>query len=146
MGNDYPDESRLMLAYEKKFGKVYIMQEEQIMICVLTKDYVPIQKFKKIFNAMSELVKAYNIKKFIFDKRHLRAFHQPSMEWYFVDWKMQMYELGLDTHRKILPPQEGWFADAVKAGRAKIVNDYPDIPFEKVDIGYCDTVIEAGEK
>ncbi len=145
MEKDYPDASRLKLAYEKDFGKVYIMEKERIMICVLTKDYVTIKKFQQIFNAMAEFVKTYSIEKFIFDKRYLRAFHQPSMEWYFVDWKMEMYQYGLKTHRKILPVGEGWFKEAVMAGRDRIFKRYSHLDFGKLDIQYRDSVIEAVE-
>ena len=145
MENDYPDESRLSLVYEKPYGKVYIMKPEKVMICVLLDDYVPIRKFKEIFNAMTDFVKEYGIKKFIFDKRHLRAFHQPSMEWYFVDWKMEMYELGLDKHRKILPKGQDWFRDAVDAGRDRIMRKHPNLELDKLDIQYRNGVDEAIE-
>lgn len=143
MENDYPNDKQIELVYEKPYGKVYIIEDVKVMICLLTDDYVPIRKFKEIFNAMSGFVEQYGIQKFIFDKRNLRAFHQPSMEWYFVDWKMEMYEHGLDTHRKILPAGEGWFKDAVDAGRARILKNYPNIELDKLDIQYREDMTSA---
>lgn len=146
MEHNYPEKLSLKLVFEKKYGKVYISEEKKSMICVLTKDYVPIEKFKKIFNVMTTFVKEYGIERFVFDKRYLRAFHQPSMEWYFVEWKQELYEMGLSVHRKILPKGETWFKDAVDAGRARIIQKYPHIDLERLDIAYCETVEEALEK
>lgn len=143
MEKDYPDKSSMKLVFEKKYGKVYIVEEYKAMICVLTKDYVPIKKFKKIFNAMTDYVDKYGIERFIFDKRYLRAFHQPSMEWYFVEWKQELYEMGLSVHRKILPKGEVWFKDAVDAGRARIQQKHPDLDLSKFDIAYRESVMEA---
>jgi hypothetical protein len=142
---DYPQPESMELVFDKKYGKIYLVPEYGAMICVLTQDYVPIEKFQKVFNAMAELVPVHGIKKFIFDKRHLRAFHQPSMEWYFVDWKQRMYEHGLSVHRKILPKGETWFKDAVDAGRARILQAHPGLDLGKYDIAYRDSVQEALE-
>jgi hypothetical protein len=128
----------------KDYGKVYILEGQHIMICELTKEYVTIDNFKEIFLETIPFIKVHKIKKFIFDKQHLKVFHQPSMEWYFVHWKKEIFELGLSVHRKILPEQPS-FKLAVEAGRSKIMAEYQDTIIPKLDIQYKDSIKEAIE-
>lgn len=131
------------LAIEKDYGKVFLLPDEKILILELTKEYVPIEEFREIFTETIPLVKEHKIEKFIFDKQNLRVFHQPSMEWYFVEWKKELYELGLIKHRKILPKDQPAFKMAVEAGRAKILAEYPNLIIDKLDIQYKDSIEEA---
>lgn len=105
-------------------------------------EYIPIGDFKKIFEAIGEVVKERGITKLVFDKRNLTVFHQPSMEWYFTEWKEQMFALGLKTHRKILPTNEV-FRQSVKIGRDKINKAFPSGKFHQMDIGYAETLEDA---
>ncbi|MEM6297839.1 MAG: hypothetical protein AAF740_04020 [Bacteroidota bacterium] len=134
------------LIIDLPYGKAWVIPQKKTLLCELTDSYVPIERFRDIFMKMGEAVKGQEIERFIFDKRHLRVFHQPSMEWYFIEWKKSMYDQGMVTHRKILPKGEDWFEDAVKAGRALIREKHPDNIIDKLDIQYCDSVTEALEK
>ena len=78
------------LAFEQRYARVWSNPIRKIVICELLTDYVPIEDFKEIFTDIGELVKEGDFTKFIFDKRALRAFHQPTMEWYFIHWKKEM--------------------------------------------------------
>ncbi len=131
--------------YDKKYGKIFLLKEQPIIICELTADYVPIENFRKIFGKIGEYIAQYKVKKFIFDKRNLQTFHQPSMEWYFLEWKKEMMELGMTVHRKILPDKDAWFKEAVMAGRAKIMNDHPNHVVHQLDIQYRNSIAEAIE-
>lgn len=131
--------------FSSRFSKIYFCKELKTIVCELTSDYVPIEHFKDTFYKVSELVEAGNNHKFIFDKRSLRAFHQPSMEWYFVVWKMDMYEKGLKIHRKILPA-EPWFQKSVAIAKEQIAREHVDIILDKLDIQYCESIEEALEK
>jgi hypothetical protein len=113
------------------------------MICELLVPYITIEKFQELFAALSDIVVKFGIVKFIFDKRSLRTFHQPSMEWYFVFWKEEMYKKGLTIHRKILPVDKDWFAEAVLAGREYIKEKYPDCIAFKLDMAYVNSVEEG---
>ncbi len=128
--------------FETRFARVYSLSEEKIVICELKSEYVPIAHFKDMFYQISDLIKSGLNRKFIFDKRSLRAFHQPSMEWYYIDWKRDMLALGLKTHRKILPP-EPWFQKSVAIAKDQIHQHYPDNVIDQLDIRYCDSVEEA---
>jgi hypothetical protein len=108
----------------------------------LLADYIPMDDFKVIFNQIGDIVKAGYYEKFIFDKRSLRAFHQPTMEWYFIHWKKDMLEYGVTKHRKILP-LEKWFEKMVQIAKLQIFQNYPDNIIDKLDIQYCDSIEEA---
>uniref|UniRef100_UPI004047F244 hypothetical protein n=1 Tax=Algoriphagus sp. TaxID=1872435 RepID=UPI004047F244 len=130
------------LAYEQRYAKVWSNAERKILICELLSDYVPIEDFQEAFGEIGNLVKKGDYTKFIFDKRALRAFHQPTMEWYFIHWKKEMLGYGLKTHRKILP-EEKWFEKMVQIAKAQILTQYPDNIIDQLDIAYCDTIEEA---
>lgn len=131
------------LLVDKRYGQAWYLPEKKAIICELTDSYVPIERFKEIFTEMQEKTAKLEVQRFVFDKRHLRVFHQPSMEWYFVEWKKEMYQKGLTEHRKLLPEGEDWFKQAVKAGRALIEEKYPDLILSKLDIQYCSSIKEA---
>ncbi|GAB2616458.1 hypothetical protein [Belliella aquatica] len=130
------------LIFEERDARVFASQEKGIVICELLSDYVPIDNFKSIFLRISEIVKQGGFTKFIFDKRALRAFHQPSMEWYFLHWKNEMLEYGLQKHRKILPAEK-WFEKMVMIAKEQIMRNNPDNIIELLDISYCDSIEEA---
>lgn len=128
--------------FEERDAKVYASPEKGIVICELLSDYVPIDNFKSIFLRISDIIKRGGYTKFIFDKRALRAFHQPSMEWYFLHWKNEMLEYGVSQHRKILPAEK-WFEKMVMIAKEQILKNNPDNIIEKLDIRYCDSIEEA---
>jgi hypothetical protein len=82
------------------------------------------------------------VKKMILDKSPLRIFHQPSMEWYHVIWKENMYKKGLSVYRKILP-DDNLFEESVKIGRERIIKENPGFNINKYDIQYCKNLQEA---
>ncbi|MEX2511747.1 MAG: hypothetical protein WD398_02480 [Cyclobacteriaceae bacterium] len=130
------------LSFEGRYVKVFVNEKEGMIICELLVDYVPIEDFKADFNKISEIAIKGDYKKFIFDKRSLRAFHQPSMEWYFLHWKEKMYHEGIFIHRKILP-EEKWFEKMVMIAKNQIMENHPENIIEKLDIKYCDSLEEA---
>jgi hypothetical protein len=130
------------LSIDERYAKVYVNKDKGIVICELLTDYVPIEDFKNTFYQISDLVKKGSFNKFIFDKRSLRAFHQPSMEWYFLHWKNEMLEYGIVKHRKILP-SEKWFEKMVMIAKEQIMKNNPENIIHRLDIKYCDSVEEA---
>ena len=130
------------VAFEQRYARVWFNRSRKTIICELLTDYVPIEDFKEAFLEIGELVKTGGFEKFIFDKRALRAFHQPTMEWYFIHWKKDMLGYGVKTHRKILP-EEKWFEKMVQIAKAQILTQYPDNIIDQLDIAYCDTLEAA---
>jgi hypothetical protein len=112
------------------------------LLVVANSTYIPIDQFKFIFDEIGRIVKNNRITKLIFDKRQLTVFHQPSMEWYFVEWKEKMFGFGLTKHIKILPDDE-FFRQSVKIGRDKINKTFPNGKFHKMDILYAESIEEA---
>lgn len=104
--------------------------------------YIPMKEFKELFINVESLIEEWSLTKLIFDKRKLTVFHQPSMEWYFIEWKEKVYDLGLQTHRKILP-KDPVFRECVKLGRIKIYNQNKDKKFNLMDIAYSNSIEEA---
>lgn len=126
-----------------KHATVAVVQNfPHIAVVTATSGYIPIDQFKDIFNSVGELVKNEKITKLVFDKTTLTVFHQPSMEWYFVQWKEEMLGYGLKSHRKILPTDE-IFRQSVRIGREKINKQFPDGKFHHMDIQYAETLDEA---
>lgn len=105
-------------------------------------EYIPISNFKQLFTYAGEVIKESGLTRLIFDKRSMRVFDQPSMEWYFIDWKADMADHGLTIHRKILPDHFA-FRESVKLGRKKIARENPDGKFNELDIRYSNSVEEA---
>jgi hypothetical protein len=130
------------LAFEVRYARVLVSPAKRMIICELLADYIPMDDFKVIFNQIGDIVKAGYYEKFIFDKRSLRAFHQPTMEWYFIHWKKDMLEFGVTKHRKILPPEK-WFEKMVQIAKIQIFHNYPDNIIDQLDIQYCDSIEEA---
>lgn len=122
--------------------KLYYESNLRIGIAVATAPYISMDEFMEAFKASTEMIREFNITKFIFDKRALRAFHQPSMEWYFVEWKPKIKEMGMKTHYKILP-QEDWFRKCVEAGRRDIEEAYGENFLDGITVTYVDSIKQA---
>ncbi len=101
-------------------ASLHYCSELSLAICTAQAEYIPIEAFKEVFLQISGIIKEYPVKHLLFDKRALRTFNQPSMEWYFTTWKPTVHLLGLSNHFKILPELE-WFKAAVSAGKHEIL-------------------------
>jgi hypothetical protein len=130
--------------FETEYAAVHANEETKKLVCVLKAEYVPIESFKELFGKLLELVKQSNYHTFIFDKRSLRTFHQPSMEWYYLDWKQEAMEYGLTKHRKILPDL-AWFVKAVQIAKRGLDDKLSETARQKLQIVYCDSLNEAIE-
>lgn len=133
-----------LLEYLKlKHATIFTVKDvDGVAIVQATSTYIPIDQFKEVFNSFEPCIRNKQIKKLIFDKRSLSVFHQPSMEWYFTDWKERMFQLGLTTHIKILP-DDMVFRQSVKIGREKISLAHPNGKFHQMDIRYADNLDDA---
>ena len=137
------DELTLELHEEFNHADLYCIKNHPHIGLIKSKStYIPIDEFKQIFGAVEGLVRKHSIRRIIFDKTALRVFHQPSMEWYFTDWKASMADLGVVEHVKILPDDEV-FRQSVKLGREAINKNYPDAKFHSLWIVYADSIEEA---
>lgn len=127
------------------YSSLYFNASLKMAICVADQDYIPIKNFKQIFVQTTLLSEQFEIKHFVFDKRKLRTFHQPSMEWYFSVWKPAMRDKGLVSHFKLLPEME-WFVKAVEAGKHEIYQKFGKDIVNGISIDYVNTLEEAIQK
>lgn len=134
--------NQFVLVLDEQYARVYASDNLKSVVCELLVDYVPIEDFKNVFLQIGEIIANGDFDKFIFDKRALRAFHQPSMEWYYLNWKNKMIEHGVVKHRKILP-KEKWFEKMVMIAKEQIIKNNPDNVVHQLDIKYCDSLEEA---
>jgi len=128
--------------FVNEYAKGFINEEQKTIACVLTADYVPIGKFKQIFEMLSDEITEGDYIKFVFDKSNLRTFHQPSMKWYFTEWKTEVINYGLTRHYKVLPKLE-YFRKSVEAARKPLLAKYPKDLLAKLRIEYFETIEEA---
>ncbi len=131
------------LQWENNFGRIYASQN-RILICEIKSSYVPFEEFQILINTCEQVIASIGgCVKFIFEKRALRSFHQPSMEWYYTVWKPKMYQqYGLGIHRKLFP-QEKWFLKCIEAGRHEIRTKFPTSIANSLDVRVCMTLEEA---
>lgn len=133
----------LILEKQFKHAIVYMVKNEaDTAVVEAISNYIPFESFKEVFIFIGELAERKKLKKLIFDKTKLTVFHQPSMEWYFVEWKEKMFDIGLINHTKILPKDE-IFRYSVKIGRDKINKNHPEKKYNKMNIRYAETLEEA---
>jgi hypothetical protein len=136
-------EERFTERYADETGRLYTGNDSNLIICELLKAYTPIDDFMNILKQKSRLIEMYGCNKFIFDKRAIRGFHQPSMEWYYLTWKVEMYrKFGLERHRKLFS-NEPWFLKCIEAGRAEIRRKDPGSIVHTLDIKVCQSLEEA---
>jgi len=135
----------IVLTPNKEFAHATVStvaQHPGVLVLAATKNYIPIEEFKEIFAYIGGLVKKQSFTKLVFDKRALTVFHQPSMEWYFIEWKEEMFGYGLTTHRKLLP-EDTIFRESVKIGRSTINRKFPEGKYHQMDIQYFESLDEA---
>lgn len=125
-----------------KHATIQFNKELATAVITATNTYIPMDEFKAIFNETEKLVLKEKLTKLVFDKRALKIFHQPSMEWYFIEWKDKMYNFGLTKHRKLLP-NDKIFRESVKIGREKIMREHPNLNIQRLDIQYFENFEDA---
>lgn len=135
-------EVKTTLLKELKHARILRVDGQPALIIEATAGYIPFDAFQQIFDETSKLVIAHKIEKLVFDKRQMTTFHQPSMEWYYTQWKEEMLAQGLRKHRKILPDDK-LFRHSVQVGREKIFSQYPDAKFTQLDMQYAESIEEA---
>jgi hypothetical protein len=138
-------QDRLELYREFDHTDIFLVENKPILIIQASDTYIPIEEFKEVFATATQITEQQNIEKIIFDKRKLRVFHQPSMEWYYVHWKDALFDKGIKTHRKLLPDDQV-FHKNVELGKARIMEQYPRIRVAQMDIQYFDQLQDAIDK
>lgn len=142
MEEQFLEQDQSKKLYSSDFLSFYILNESDIAVCQAETEYIPIEHFRNDFNAIGDLIKKNDVRALVFDKRNLSTFHQPSMEWYYTEWKEDLLEHGMHTHYKILP-EAPWFAKSVEAGKHDIKKNHPNFKFDQFDVNYVVSIQEA---
>ncbi|MGF1532453.1 MAG: hypothetical protein ACFCUI_02020 [Bernardetiaceae bacterium] len=136
-------QERFTLKHEDEVSRIYTGNDSNVIICQMLQSYTEIDNFKAMLYKKAELIEQYGCDLFVFDKRSIRGFHQPSMEWYYLEWKPEMYRrFGLRVHRKLFTT-ETWFLKCIEAGRAEIKRRDPGSIVHTMDITIVDTIAQA---
>ena len=124
---------------EFKHARLWYNEPYCALIVQASSQYLPMAEFVELFHKAEDYVRQYAVKKLIFDKTHMKVFHQPSIIWYHVYWKVEMAGLGLKKHRIILP-DDRLFKEAIHLVKKKIIAEYPQFHLEDYDIKYVETL------
>lgn len=139
-----PNITKKQKIWSNSYLELYHFPKQYCGLFIAINDYIPIESFKTAFNKAAEIAQKNNWKYFIFDKSNLTVFHQPSMEWYYTEWKKQLLKIGLSKHYKILP-KEDWFKISVEAGKEEIKTKYPNFDFNSFEVIYVENIMDAIE-
>ncbi len=142
MENNFLEQEQMDKLYESEFVAFYKLKESSLGVCMANTEYIPIEHFRKDFHAIGKLIKENEIHALVFDKQKLNTFHQPSMEWYYTQWKEELVGHGLKTHYKILPSAP-WFEKSVEAGKRDIKKNNPDFDFDQFEVKYVASLADA---
>lgn len=140
-----PVPGKFILFQKNPLAEIHYHKDLQLAIVITIANFVPFQDFKALFVQVGEVVEKHSLRKILFDKRSLTIFHQPSMEWYYLEWKVQMlHHQGIREHGKILP-KDDLFRKSVEKAREKIFIDNPTHPVHELKFAYFEDFQEALE-
>lgn len=130
--------------YSSKHAEVIYYPEKKAAVITTKTEYLPMEVFQEMFSEISAQLKGKTIERLIFDKRSLKVFHQPSMEWYYNEWKPAMLkDYGLRKHYKLLPDDK-LFRKSVDIGREKILMQAKEgSALKQLEIRYFDQLEDA---
>lgn len=136
-------DERFTERYGDEYGKVYTCNDSNILLCELLQPYIPIDHFMNLLKQQMTLMEMYGCDKFIIDGRAIRGFHQPSMEWFYLTWKVEAYKrFGLEKHRQLFTDEE-WFLKCIDAAQDQIKRKDPGSIVHTLDLKRCESLEEA---
>lgn len=134
---------RFTKRYSDEYGRIYTSNESNTLLCELLQPYTPMDDFMKLLKQQMTVIDMYGCDKLILDQRATRGFHQPTMEWHYLTWKVEAYKkYGLTKHRLIFT-DELWFRKCIEAAREEIRVKDPGSIVHTLDIKICDTLKDA---
>ncbi len=134
--------AQLKKVVSHKYADILRVPNEPILVIQSTFTSMPLADFKNTFAEAGAIIEQEGITKLVFDKRSFKVFDPEAMEWYFTEWKEEMFGHGLRTHRKIMPASVP-FKYSVDTSRKSIYERFPNGKFRQMDIQYVDSIEEA---
>lgn len=134
----------LLRIADTKTATLYYAADKQAALIVTHAEYIPMEAFRELFENVTSLLQQKPVQKLVFDKRSMKVFHQPSMEWYYNTWKTKMLtSFGLRNHHKLLP-NDALFRKSVEIGRTKILKQAAEgSALTQLNIRYFEELEEA---
>jgi hypothetical protein len=130
--------------YQGKYATVTFLPANETAIFRIHGAFIPMTDYQAALDKLSELVQQDKVQKLVVDAPKLVAYHQPSVEWSFVNWKKRMEPHGLRQYRYVLP-DSGEYRRSLQDGLRKIGREHPDTGIDRLDLAYCRTLDEAVE-
>lgn len=132
--------------YRGRYATVSFMPANETAIVSIHGAFIPMTDYQQTLEKLGELVRQEKVQKLIVDARQLLAYHQPSVEWSFLNWKRQMHEHGLNRYRYILS-STGEYRKNLENGLQKIRREHPEpTVLDQMDLAYCQSLEEAVEE
>ena len=132
--------------FRGNYATVSFMPANETAIVSIHGAYIPMTDYQQTLEKLGELVKQEKVQKLIVDARQLVAYHQPSVEWSFLNWKQEMRTHGLNSYRYVLP-NTGEYRRNLEHGIQKIRREHPNTDvLDRMDMAYCRSLEEAVEE
>lgn len=133
-----------ILVWSDTFAQLHFLPDVRKAMISTRSSYLPIDVFQTLLHQLEGLLALHEINGLVFDKRSLKIFHQPSMLWYYTQWKPAMLEkYGLSNHFKLLP-KEAVFRQHVAIAKEEIFARHESaLALQRLDIRYFETLEEA---
>ncbi|MDJ1499073.1 hypothetical protein [Xanthocytophaga agilis] len=129
--------------YGDQYTTVYFLLVQKIAIVKVHNAFVPMSNYREALRQIAGFAEQRQINKLIIDAQNLVAYHRPSVEWSFTDWKRQAFNHGLSVYCYVLPRNEE-YQKKLKNEIHRIKNANPDLGFLKqIRISFCDSLDEA---
>jgi|GEM_PF-7004584 len=132
--------------FRSRYATVSFIPASETAIVSIHGAFIPMTEYQQTLEKIGELVKQEKVHKLIVDARQLVAYHQPSVEWSFLNWKREMSTYGLNSYRYVVP-NSGEYRKNLENGIQKIRRDHPDTDLlDRMDLAYCRSLEEAVEE
>lgn len=129
--------------YCDQYTTVYFLSVQKIAIVKVHNAFVPMSNYREALGRISGFAEKRQINKVIIDAQKLVAYHRPSVEWSFTNWKQQAFKHGLSIYCYVLPTNEE-YQKKLKNEIFRINNTNPELGFLKqIQISFCESLDEA---
>jgi len=131
--------------YRGKYATVSFMPASETAVVRIHGAFIPLTDYQDTLEKLGELVEQEKVHKMIVDAQQLVAYHQPSVEWSFLNWKQEMQSHGLKSYRYVLS-DSGEYRKMLENGLSKIRREHPETQLDRMDVAYCRSMEEAVEE
>ena len=128
--------------HEKKYGNVFLLPLQEIVICEFTDAFVLPEDFKKMIEKAIKIASTEVVSRIVIDLRKVQAFHQPSVEWLWAVAAEHLYGKQI-IHYCLMLTDEEWYEDLIRLTIGKVNDNHPQNHLEELKIQFCKSFYEA---